>query len=86
MRVPKASDPRRREWLRQQRAAGRAYAKQKPVLSEIENAWILLSDQQRDQVRAGWERGESVSPLSCRLQLTRSAVHSYVRRLNRGES
>ena len=73
----------RRDELRESRARKRAYNKSLPVPSEIGNAWKMLTKEQREAVEQ--MRGASTSHIACSLALTRSAVHSYIRFLNRTE-
>lgn len=53
------------------------------VDSELDNAWKHLTQRQMQDIDR--LKGESISGIACKLGLTRSFVHSYIRKLNRGE-
>ncbi len=52
--------------------------------NELRDAWEHLTPSQRDSIEK-LRRTHSISGIACKLALTRSFVHSYIRKLNGGE-
>jgi hypothetical protein len=53
-------------------------------ISELDKAYRHLSVEQMRAIEKMF-RSHGISAIACKLSLTRSFVHSYVRKLNRGE-
>lgn len=54
----------------------------KRIFNELQDAWKHLTEAQRFEIVRRKALGESISQIACRASLTRSFVHSYVRKLN----
>ena len=50
--------------------------------TEMDIAWKHLTKKQQEDVEHMWKKGNGISHIACKLALTRSFVHSYVRKLN----